>query len=415
MLSTIDAEVFERYAEEAAYLWSIRDAAVRDAVHDLGSLCDLDGRIEAHLDGLAVGGDAGWEVCEAAIEDGGAGGCFAAMALAVAQQNPKRIARVLDIGGGAPGLARGIVSALGWAPLDRVQAILPALLYRRCSPALHYLGIAGGALSRVDVGAALGYALFSDDLRLRARALRAAGELGRADLMPEVKGAIGAEDEDCRFAAAWSAALLGEPAAIPVLRRVAEAGGARAAEAADMAMRRAEPAAGVPWVLALARSPKHARAALAAAAALGDTAVVPWLLECLTVPEKARAAGAVLSRITGVNLAAEKLKAPPPAGFRAGPSDDPADEDVEMDPDMGLPWPQPEAVAGWWKKRSAELRAGTRYLAGKPMSAAWLLRVLREGRQPARAAAALELRMHHGGRGLFEVRAPGQRQRRALG
>jgi uncharacterized protein (TIGR02270 family) len=415
MLSTIDAEVFERYAEEAAYLWSVRDGAVHDAVHDLGSLCELDGRIEAHLDGLAVAGDAGWEVCEAAIEDNGAGGCFAAMVLAVGQQDLRRIARVLDAGGGEPRLARGIVSALGWAPLARVQAILPALLFRRCSPALHYLGIAGGALARVDVGVALGYGVLSDDLRLRARALRAAGELGRADLMPEIKDAMSAPDEDCRFAAAWSAALLAEPAATPVLRRFAEEGSVHAAPAADMAMRRTEPAMGAPWVLALARSPKLARAALAGAAALGDTAVVPWLLEHLTVPETARAAGAVLSRITGVDLAASMLKTAQPAGFRAGPSDDPEDEDVAMDPDMGLPWPDAEAVRGWWKKKSAELRPGTRYLAGKPMSAAWLHRVLREGSQPARAAAALELRMHHGGRGLFEVRAPGQRQRRALG
>jgi hypothetical protein len=43
----------------------------------------------------------------------------------------------------------------------------------------------------------------------------------------------------------------------------------------------------------------------------------------MATPEVARAAGAALSMITGVDLAAEKLKTRPPEGFHAGPSDDP--------------------------------------------------------------------------------------------
>ena len=42
-----------------------------------------------------------------------------------------------------------------------------------------------------------------------ARALKAAGELGRKDLVAHCRQATEAEDDEVRFWAAWSAALLG--------------------------------------------------------------------------------------------------------------------------------------------------------------------------------------------------------------
>jgi uncharacterized protein (TIGR02270 family) len=414
-MSTIDDEVFERYASEAAFLWSLRDSAVRDPLYDLESLCELDERLETHLDGLRLAGDAGWEICKDALEDGETGEVFAAMTLAVERQDLRGVARVLDAGGESPELARAIVSALGWAPLDRVRRILTGLLFPRCSPALHYLGIAAGAAHRVDLGPAHGYAICSSDPRLKARALRAAGELGRADLMPELKAELDAKDDGCRSSAAWSAALLGEPAAVPVLLELAGGGGPHAARAVDMAMRRMDPVAAPAWLRAHARAPEQMRTALVGAAALGDPTMVPWLIESMAIPETARAAGAALSMITGVDLAAEKLKTRPPEGLQAGPSDDPDDDDVAMDPDRNLPWPDVEAVREWWSRRKADFRAGARYLVGKPMSVDWLQRVLCAGNQPARAAAAVELSIRQRGRAVFEVRASGEWQRSALG
>ncbi|MGK4003679.1 hypothetical protein WMF31_13695 [Sorangium sp. So ce1036] len=60
MISTIDAEIFEQHALEAAFLWSYRDAAVLDPLYDLESLGELDERLEAYVDGLQLVGDAGW-------------------------------------------------------------------------------------------------------------------------------------------------------------------------------------------------------------------------------------------------------------------------------------------------------------------------------------------------------------------
>ncbi|WP_437720618.1 TIGR02270 family protein [Sorangium sp. So ce861] len=406
MISTIDADVVEQHASEAAFLWSYRDAAVLDPLYDLESLGELDERLEAHVDGLRLAGDAGWELGRAAIDEDEPGSLFAPMVLAVERRDLKGIAEVLDVGGAAPALARALVSALGWVSFSKARSILPGLLSHRVGPELYAIGIAACAVQRQDPGAALGYAVVSSDPRLRARALRAVGELGRADLVDEVRGALGSEDEACRFAAAWSAAVLGDAAALRALGAIADRGGAFAERACAMAMRRMESAVASTWLRALGGAPRGARAALAGAAALGDPALMPWVLECMGTPELARMAGGAFTMITGVGLDEAKLRGAPPAGFRSGPSDDPEDEDVAMDPDESLPWPDREKVAAWWGSRGKALKRGTRHLVGRPMEVPWLEEVLQRGSQPARAAAAVELGLRGARRGVQEVRAP---------
>jgi uncharacterized protein (TIGR02270 family) len=179
-------------------------------------------------------------------------------------------------------------------------------------------------------------------------------------------------------------------------------------------MRRMDPGVAYTWLYSLATTSSNARVPLSAAAALGDPAIVPWLIECMQAPETARLAGGALWMITGLDLTAEKLEKKAPEGSSAGPTDAPSDEDVSMDPDESLPWPDVEAVTAWWRRKAGEFHRGTRYLLGRPMEPAWLEEVLRAGRQPARAAAALELSLRERGRPLFEVRAPGFQQRQAL-
>ncbi|WP_437661591.1 TIGR02270 family protein [Sorangium sp. So ce1182] len=414
MISTIEAEIFEQHASEAAFLWSYRDAAAVDPLYDLQSLGELDERLEAHVDGLRLAGDAGWEICRSAVDEDEPGSLFAPMVLAVERRDLKGIAEVLDVGGGVPALARAIVSALGWVPFAKVRGILPGLLSHRVGPELHTIGIAACAVHRQDPGAALGYAVTSRDLRLKTRALRAVGELGRGDLLDEVRGALGEEDEACRFAAGWSAAILGESAAGRVLWGIAARGGRFAEQACAMAMRRMEPGVAMTWLYSLAGAGggAAARVALAGAAALGDPAAMPWIVECMGTPELARAAGGAFTMITGVGLEEAKLRGAPPQGSRSGPSDDPEDEDVAMDPDESLPWPDREKVTEWWRGRGGEFRRGTRYLLGRPMGVDSIEDVLRNGSQPARLGAAVELAMRRARRGVVEVRGPAWGQRR---
>jgi len=70
----------------------------------------------------------------------------------------------------------------------------------------------------------------------------------------------------------------------------------------------------------------------------------------------------------GADLAYIDLDRRPPVGVETGPTDDPADPDVELDPDDKLPWPDPERVAKWWAAQRGGYAPGTRYLIGKPIT-----------------------------------------------
>jgi hypothetical protein len=62
--STVIPVVIEQHAEEAAFHWLLRDAAVRTPHYSLDSLAKLDNRLEAHIDGLCIAGEAGWNICQ---------------------------------------------------------------------------------------------------------------------------------------------------------------------------------------------------------------------------------------------------------------------------------------------------------------------------------------------------------------
>jgi uncharacterized protein (TIGR02270 family) len=414
MIATIEEEICEEHAQQAAFLWLLRDNAARDTAYDLAELAELDERVEAHLDGLRLAGEAGWNACVAQLADPEGGEVFGAAVIAVAGWDLRGVARVLNTFGDAPDLARGFVAALGWTPFDQVRRLLPGLLGNRCPPSLHWLGISACVAHRQDPGAPLGNALLSSQPRLKARALRAAGELGRTDLLADVRNELRSPDEECRFWAAWSAALFGETASAQALWSFASGNGPFAERAACMGMRRMDPTVAYTWLYSLATTAQDARVPLSAAAALGDPTIVPWLLDAMKTPTTARLAGGALTRITGVDLSTEELQGKAPEGFDAGPTEEPSDENVAMDPDESLPWPEAAAVAAWWQRHAGEFKRGTRYLLGKPMTPEWLEAVMRAGSQPARAAAALELSLRQPRRPVFEVRAPGFAQRRAL-
>jgi SMI1 / KNR4 family (SUKH-1) len=129
------------------------------------------------------------------------------------------------------------------------------------------------------------------------------------------------------------------------------------------------------------------------------------LIDLMDIPTIARVAGEAFSMITGVDLSDEHLSGEKPEGFEAGPTEDPEDENVAMDPDENLPWPVAALVAKWWNKHRAQFQTGRRYLKGKEITVQSLRELLLSGNQPERAAAALELALKEPTQPLLEVRA----------
>lgn len=405
--------VIEQHADEAAFQWLLRDAAVCAPHYSLDDLAKLDNRLDAHIDGLGIAGEAGWEICREALNYNEPGEVFAAAVLAFESGEAARIETVLAAGSASLELSRGLVSALGWLPYSQANRHIQQLLSAESSD-LRRIGIAACAAHRQDPGKALSVALTSDDALLQARALRAVGQLGRIDLLPILQSHLDSDDTLCRYAAAWSATLLGDLGAIAVLKAIAQSDVPHREDAAKMALRCLDLAAAHGWRQALAQEQETMRLAIIGAGVIGDPASIPWLIDHMAIPELARVAGEAFTMITGVDIAYEDLEGEWPEGFEAGPTEDPEDENVEMDSDEDLPWPEPELIGRWWHTHRGEFRAGTRYLLGKPINPEWLQDILRNGRQRQRAAAALELAMRQPGQPLFEVRAPGFRQQQLL-
>jgi uncharacterized protein (TIGR02270 family) len=405
--------LLEQHADEAAFLWTHRDFACGARHPSFDALSALDERLAAHLDGLRIAGEESIAICQARLPGGDPGELFVAAALAAGGNDPRRLAEAIDRAAGTPHLERALVSALGWVPFAAIERVLPVLLSKQSPAPLRRLGVAACAAHRRHPGPMLAEAIADADPRLRARALRAAGELGRAELLGAIRLELSSDDEACRYWAAWSATLLGDTRAALALSALATSGGEAGLRAADLALRRLPPAAARERIEELRQSPEHARLAVAGAAALGDLALVPQLIEAMRDPALARLAGEAFTTITGIEIAGE-LVGPAPESAPALPSDDPGDEDAAMHPDELLPWPSPLAVQHRYEAVEKSLSGGGRLLCGRPLTPASLQQILGEERQSRRVAAALELALQATGQPLFAVCAPGFRQRELL-
>jgi len=347
--------------------------------------------VEAHLDGLRVAGEAGFEVALAQFgQYGGPGELFPVGTLALEGRSESLIERVLDSAERAPESWRGLFGAVGWVSADALRGRAVAWLEARTA-FRRLLGVVACSLHRADPRSKLD-AVLDDEPLVRRRALRLAGELGRGDLRHRLVTELSAEDAGCRFWAAWSAALLGERrATVPVLQAFAIGDGEFKWRALDLVIRLMDRDAVIAWLRELATDVTQARLVVIGTGVLGDPAVVPWLIEKMGHPALARAAGEGFSMITGAEFSDHNLEGTPPEEFAAGPTDEPNDERVAIDPDENLSWPDSAKVRAWWEKEAHRFAVGMRYLKGVPLTRESCKTILREGRQRQRRAAAYEL------------------------
>ena len=56
--------VIIQHVDDASFLWLLRDKAISQPQYSLVDLAKLDDRVEAHLDGLRIAGEASWSVVE---------------------------------------------------------------------------------------------------------------------------------------------------------------------------------------------------------------------------------------------------------------------------------------------------------------------------------------------------------------
>ncbi len=383
-------DIVAQHAEMAAHLWFLRDFAVHAAHYTGKDLKRLDGRLDAHLDGLRIAGHNGLRLCTEQMTPAEPGTFFATATMAL-EQNRNLFFELLAMAAQDVQLARPLVAALCWQ--DASAAPILAELMNSFEEIGRYVGLAATACLRLPMGSGLEKGLQDASPLVRARALRAVGEYGRVDLWHVLHRAFDEPDLLCRYYAAFSAALLGQQAGVQVLWELAQSAQlsqVRLERTVELVALCLSGEAAWRWHQELLQT-GQIRLALWAARSILDPALVPWLLEQMEIPQHARLAGEAFCLLTGVDLARQDLETDAPAGFAAGPNDDPADEDVAMDPDEDLAWPSRERVERYWRQHGSPFRQGQRYLRGQEWAAETLKQVLRSGTQSQRRLAALAL------------------------
>jgi uncharacterized protein (TIGR02270 family) len=411
--------VLAQHTEDAAMLHAQRTVLVSAPHARLRHLQRFDARLEAHLDALDVAGERGLAFVEAELEQPSAGATFAAGVCAIRSgmgpdgthpRAAERLERLLALAGTVPASRRGLLSALGWSDRESLRGIVAALL---ASPKeIHrFAGVAACGMHRVDPG------ILEDESPLvRARAWRTAGELGRRELVSTAAAAaIGEDDPACQFWAAWAAVLLGDKHnALDFIASVAAVAGPLRARAFQLTLQAKGAQSAHGWLAIIAKDPANLRWLIRGAGLVGDPTYVPWLIGHMADIKTTRLAGEAFSLITGLDLAWLDLEVKPPESVESGPNDDPNDPNVDMDEDDGLPWPDAVKIQAWWHANSQRFQPGTRYFMGEPLNRDNCVRVLKQGFQRQRIAAALYLSLLNPGAPLFEWRAPARRQQRLL-
>ncbi len=413
-MTKVIPHIIDQHAEEAAILWLQRDSAVHEPHYSLKDLANLDDRVEAHIDGLRIAGDYGWDICEKNLEFKEAGEVFAAAVLALEGNSAERLQTVYRVVESEPETARGMISALGWVKPAHLGGKVSGLFESK-DPLWRRIGLAACAIHRVDPGKNLIMGLEDDSGEVRARAARTAGELARTDLKTHLLPALTDENEAVRLWSAWSAVLLGDRgSAVRYLSDLLLNGGKGLNVGLKVLIRSLDLSQSKLLLGEVVRKPDNLHLAIQGVGYTGDPEYIPWLIKQMEDPQHARVAGEAFTSITGVDIAYDDLEGEWPDGFEAGPSEDPNDDNVAMDEDEDLPWPDQELITGWWRRKGQEFQAGQRYLFGKPVSPEHCQWILVNGMQRQREAAALEIALMRPSTTLFETRMVGKLQQKIL-
>jgi uncharacterized protein (TIGR02270 family) len=420
--ASIIPAVVDQHAEDVAMHWQNRRLAV-DAPHQtLSTLARIDSRLQASLDGVRIA-TANKPLAEknAEREEGlSVGYLFTDIVLAVennAMTDLHRcftIAKAMPEGKESADAQEAIQTAFAWVSRADLDLTLPKLL-NSSSRFLRHIGFSTCASHQFNLIDSFETALIDSKAAFRAAALSTIAQLCNKTYLPACLAAITDPDQRCAFEAARACVLLGNKnSALPALTNMASIASPYRADALKLLLHIQPPEEVLTTLKPISKDPASIRLLIEAIAISGDPHYVPWLIQQMQDVKLARLAGESFCTVTGISLASAGLETTTPEAFSVGPSDDPNDDDVDLDKDEDLAWPNLEKINQWWRLNHQQYTKGRRYFMGKLPSIDHCTYVLKNGYQRQRKAAALHLSLLQPGTPLFNTSAPAWRQQRAL-
>lgn len=414
-----------RHAEDAAFYWMQRNANAHSPLLKFDRLTHFDRLLNAHLDGLRVAGDVGWENALKNLQRWkGAGEAFAAYVLAIESGDRMRLQALWDVVQKNPDMMQGgLISALGWVAEETAVPWMDFWLPLANYPRLQQIALRAFAVRRLEPDVALDGFFASPDAAVREAACRLTGRVRLNQYVSQLHAARKDAAPEVREAAAVALLLLGQgEKTLPDLWQASlhwnEVSNNSKGWTKSVAMRHAE---GVARYIGHALPIAHegmrdlmeripTRQGLIVLAHHGDPATMPWIINAMSRKDLARLAGWAFTMVTGVDLDTMRLTAAAPK-----PDDEDERNGPLKDPDVGLSWPHPAAIDAWWRENAASYSAGTKLLFGQ--SAAdkdHCLDLLLNGTQAARWAAALNLALNDTGMPYIETSSASLAQQIAL-
>jgi uncharacterized protein (TIGR02270 family) len=429
-ISSTIAPLIRRHAEDAAFYWLQHDASAYSSRLNLGGLERFSQLLAAHLEGIEVAGDAGWQSSLTALQKWKqTGEAFVCAYTALQNRNAAQLdAVVLEVGARPDELLRSVVSALAWVPRAQALEAIANWSTDHSSAVQQVAALRGTALIGDSAAHSLTkpvhHFLSSADAHVRSAACRAAAALAQS---PTTDALLRTALQDAELAVRAEAAIaLGRHAyaqgqqSTPTAIRVADTLWHAIVAQVDLhnaatgwfhkqSLRRLNR-----WVQHLAcliplGNPDLAallafmppRVALRFVAYHGDPAHLPFVVSRMGTPDTARYAGWVWQSITGVDFQAAGLALPEPELEHAAS----VITQERLDADAGLALPNTNAIG---KYSTAALQNGKPYLLGQQLSPAQMLDVLEEAPQAIRSIAGMHLQLnrpdvHLGLRGPVQV------------
>jgi uncharacterized protein (TIGR02270 family) len=290
-------ELYREYLEEASFLYDQRRTLFDDPAIGWLDLADFEGRFEAHIDGLMVGGDAALAICETQAREGDAGEFHATLRVFLRHRRQDLVQRFLK--------------DLDFSDIERATAAADAL---KCEMPADWRGEVEGWLVGSDarlagvVAPALGYRRMpSGAALLNALAgarpesvepvIRALGRVGDEAASGPLRSHLDYADPAVRFAAAVALLRLADP---EVIDRCIQPGGDRTLP--SLALGLGGGSAAADWLLERAATGRADADTLLALGLIGNLRAVRPLLDHLREPgspEMASTAALALELITG--------------------------------------------------------------------------------------------------------------------
>jgi uncharacterized protein (TIGR02270 family) len=414
-------DVIEEHFNEAEFLFEQWEHALHSPTYTLTELgATLEQRLEAHLDGLLIGGPGVAErLLEPELENDTEPirAVVAALVLLCSEEDAA-INRVLEVTQGAEGpLQEALARALVLSNAARLDGMVMQRfrIAQSDSEKAVWLEILNGR--GVDTGELLRHCFDSDDHRLVSAALEAVRRFARREMITDVEKHLRSDHPAVRTSAIKASLAFGSRDAWQLCLQLA-----RASDVYDPELLLLIAILGQPQehrllytLLDNSESPESLLWTLGYCGTVeaGDVCL-PFLQ---TGDERvAKAAAEAMAWIGGFDLNEDEFQLPP-----LEPEEDetlPPFEEDDLDPDLtsdgvdDLPVPNPEAIIQWWEENRGRLTQNQRCLLGQPSSPEAMVHALEVGSLWRRHGTALELSLRTGGEQHVSTDSFSSRQRR---